>query len=170
MKRTTSGLVSLALAGSGLVAAAAPSYAVCAPEDPIFTISNVVRIDKPTSLVSSAIEGPGSVSYDDNATASTTWGGSTSVSGDISAIVFELEAKVEVNHSKTWSKSQTWRYTLAIAAGKTQRIRMFHRSSRFKVTKKTFNTGLCKWRTAYTETVNVPYSSNADNVWKRENA
>ena len=146
MKRTTSGLISLAMAGSGLVAVAAPSYAVCAPENPIYNVSNVVRIDKPTGLVSNAIQGPGSVSYDDQATASSTWGGSTSVSGDIGAFIFELESKVEINHSKTWSKSQTWRYTLAIAAGKTQRIRMFHRASRFTVTKKIYNTGRANTR------------------------
>ncbi|GHE32801.1 hypothetical protein [Streptomyces capitiformicae] len=46
MRRVTSGVLTLALAGSGMVAAAAPSYAACAPEKPVYNITNIKRIDK----------------------------------------------------------------------------------------------------------------------------
>ncbi|MGW1670002.1 hypothetical protein [Streptomyces sp. NPDC002324] len=169
MRSIASGVVALTLAGSGLVAVAAPSYASCAPQKKIIKISNIKRIDKKTNLVSSAIQGPGDVSYSETTTATSSWGGSAAVEGDLSAIFASLKVKTEINHSKTWSKAKSWRYTLHIAKGKTQRIRMFHRHSELTVTKKTFNTGICKYRTTYKKRIHVPYSGNADNVWKREN-
>lgn len=138
-------------------------------EKPVYKITNIKRIDKKTNLVSSAIQGPGNVTYSETTTATSLWGGSAEVGGEISVIVAKLNSKVSINHSKTWSKSKSWRYTLHIAKGKTQRIRMFHRHSQFKVTKLYFHTGLCKYKTQYTKTIHVPCSGSADNVWKREN-
>jgi len=169
VRRVTSGVLTLALAGSGMVAAAAPSYAACAPEKPVYKITNIKRIDKKTNLVSAAIQGPGTITYEENKTATSSWGGATEIGGEINLIVGKLNSKVSINHTKTWSKSKTWRYSLEIARGKTQRIRMFHRHSKFTVTKKYFHTGLCKYKTQWTKNVHVPYSGSADNVWKREN-
>ncbi|MFF8810001.1 hypothetical protein [Streptomyces omiyaensis] len=45
---------------------------------------------------------------------------------------------------------------------------MYHASKSASVTKKTFHTGQCKWKTAYSgKTVIVPSKANV-NVWKRE--
>lgn len=148
---------------------AAPSYAAYAPQKKIIKISDIRRIDKKTNPASSGIQGPGSVRYSETATATSSWGGSAAVEGDLSAIFASLKVKTEVNHSKTWSKSKFWSYTLYIAEGKTQCIRMFHRHSEFTVTRKTFNTGKCKYRTTYKKRIHVPYSGDTDNVWKREN-
>lgn len=169
MRSLAHGAVVLTLVSGGIAITAQPSFAACAPEKPIFKISNVKVAYRPTNVMSDFIKGPGSISYSKSKAATSTWTGSAGIGGDIGAIIAEANIKIEGSYAKAWTKDTTWTYRLDIASGKTQRIRMFHASKSFSVAKKTFNSGQCKWKTVYSgKNVIVPSKSNV-NVWKREN-
>lgn len=169
MRRIVRGALVLSLASAGTIVVAQPSSAACAPEKPKFTLSGATASYRPTNIVSDFIQGPGRITYSKTKTAEASWSGSVGVGGDIGPIVAKMTASLEGSYTRGWSKASTWSYSLDIARGKTQRIRMYHASKKVKVSKKTFNTGRCTWRTAYSnKTVDVPKRQNV-NVWKREN-
>ncbi|MGW1495763.1 hypothetical protein [Streptomyces sp. NPDC002402] len=169
MRTLAHGAVVLTLISGGAVAAAQPSYAACAPEKPIFNITNIQTTYRPTNIKSDFIKGPGTISYSKADSATSTWTGSAGIGGDIGVIVAKLNLQASGSYAKSWTKTTTWTYTLDIAKGKTQRIRMYHASKSLYVTKKVFNNGRCKWETVYKDKkVIVPSKQNV-NLWKREN-
>jgi hypothetical protein len=169
MRTITRGVLVLTMVSAGTVVAAHPSAAACAPEKPRFTLSNAKNSYRPTNVMSDFIQGPGRINYSKTKTATAGWSGSAGIGADIDLLVVKISNDYEGTYTKSWSDSDTWTYSLDIARGKTQRIRMYHASKKVNVTKKVFNNGQCRWRTAYTnKTVDVPKRQNV-NVWKREN-
>lgn len=172
---TTAALATVAGSLTIIAVSAGTAAAGCQPDSddlkPNYVVSKATTGKIKTGLVSDAIQGPGNVRYHHVTSASTTVQGSAEVKASIGKWIAKAEAKAGVKLTKTWSHKTEWDYTLNIAKGKTQRIRMWHYAKQQTVTKYIWSVPKCaKTQVAWKHTALTPMKGDGQNVWLRENA
>jgi len=169
-RRLWTGIASVALVlPSAVVAGASPSLAACPEYGQVYyKFTNVTTSSRPTSVMSAYIEGPGSISRTVSETATTSASMSATVAAEAGVVFAKASTSIGVGVGKDWSKTSSWSYTLNVAAGTTARVRLYHESRRFTVTKQKVN-AYCGLSTVYTSTVDAPRTSSTSYaVFKRE--
>jgi hypothetical protein len=141
----------------GVSSAAHKVPMTCAPKDPYYSFSSVVVSTRPTNLHSAYITGPGTIVYDNTATATV----GASMTGTVSTEAGVVFAKastslgVGVTASRTWTDGFT--YSLDVPKGQKRRMRLTQESRTFLVTKKAFDEGTCRYTVVYADNkVNAP--------------
>lgn len=152
----------LALSGATAVVTAAPASAMCAEAgQTYYTFSSVSTVWKRTSLSSSYVRGPGSVSL----TKGRTWNVQASMTATVSAEAGVVFAKASTSLGITvgagYSGTQSFTYTLNVPSGQTKRLQQYKASKKFVVTKKRY-TATCSSVVVYSSTVTAPVKSGAD--------
>ncbi|MDO0912010.1 hypothetical protein QQM39_14495 [Streptomyces sp. DT2A-34] len=169
---TVAAFATLASSLIALTAAATPASAACQPPGGAshkYVIGSVSKAKLATNLRSDDVQGPGTATYNQTSTATTTVKAAAEAKADIGKWIAKASAKANVSLTKTWSKKTGWSYSLQIASGKTQHIRMGHWARKYPVTKYTWTPAKCKYADkAWTHTVITPVKSDS-NVWYREN-
>ena len=154
--------VGLVLSGATAVVSATPASAMCAEAgQTYYSFSSVSTVWKRTSLSSSYVKGPGSVSL----TKGRTWNVQASMTATVSAEAGVVFAKASTSLGITvgagYSGTQSFTYTLNVPSGQTKRLQQYKASKRFVVTKKRV-TPTCSTTVVYRSTVTAPIKSTAD--------
>lgn len=118
--------------------------------------------------MSDYLRGPGTITYTSNKTATVNATMSASVTAEAGVVFAKASTTIGVSVGKSWSKSGSWSYAKPVPKGKTARLRMFHETRSFTVTKRVLD-GRCQWQTRYSSKVKAPIKKNL-NVWKLEYA
>ncbi len=154
------------LGGVATIAQAPAANAICADAGTVFySFTSVSGVWKTTSLSSSYITGPGSISL----TKGRTWEVNASMTATVSAeagIVFaKASTSLGITVGASYSGTLQFTYTLDVAAGKTMRMQQYKSARKFTVTKKHLNS-LCQTITDYSSSVTAPVASTADQYFK----
>ena len=158
-------LVTAGLLASGSIVGVAAAPAANAACDDVgkayYTVTSKAWTWKATSLTSSYVRGPGSVSL----TKGRTWTVSASATGTTSAeagVIFaKASASVSVTLGGSYSGTQSFTYTLNVPAGKTQRLQQYKRALKFTIVKKRV-VAPCNFQTVWTKTITAPTASKGD--------
>ncbi|GGZ21708.1 hypothetical protein GCM10010387_13550 [Streptomyces inusitatus] len=172
-RRLSATLATAVLAGS-LTAISTPAQAApvpgCVDAGKVFrTISAKSTKWVPTNIHSDWARPGVNITYAKNKTGSWTLTNTIGAKAELNAVLAKASASYDVALAKTWSKSDTWRYSAKVErkAGKTKgRLMMFHEAKRFAV-KKTLvynKSGRCAVKTVYKKTLTAPVKRNV-NVW-----
>jgi hypothetical protein len=166
MRRLLSLLTALPLAAVLAVAGPATSATAACPEvgNVYYSFSNKSTSRILSNLRSEYLHGPGSINYTKNKTATTNASMTGTVSAEAGVVFAKASASLGVTVGKTWSKGDSWSYTMSVPRGKTARMVMWHESRRFTVTKKRI-VGPCNLVTVYRTRVNAPRKASI-NVWR----
>lgn len=141
---------------------------MCEPESGYTHISNIQTSTRPTNVVSSYVEGPGTISYNRTLSfsASGTLSSSISASGGILALTVSAQAGVAVTLGASYSEGFT--YSLEVPRGTTERVQLEQRSKSFYATRYNWNQGECKYINTASGSGNLPYKTQAG-VFVRQN-
>lgn len=160
-----------ALAVPACVLSATPANAAdaspqsCPPEAPVYSFTSIANSSRPTNLKSAYITGPGTLSYNRTTTATASASMSASVSAEAGTVFAKASATVGATVGASYSKSDSFTYTLQVASGQRRAMQLFQGSKSFIVTKKTFSQGTCQFGTAYSSATNAPRTAQYDE-WK----
>ncbi|GAB3875651.1 hypothetical protein [Terrabacter terrigena] len=169
MKRrfvSSAAALGLALSGATAVVAATPASAACSEVGNVYySFSSVSTVWKRTSLSSSYVKGPGSVTL----TKGRTWNVQASMTATVSAEAGVVFAKASTSLGITvgagYSGTQSFAYTLNVPRGETKRLQQYKAAKRFVVTKKRI-VAPCSTVVVYRSTVTAPVKSTADRYFK----
>jgi hypothetical protein len=171
---TAFALLSTSLVGvavSASPAAAGPVVPQACPAEgpnPWYTFADIHRSSRPTNLYSAYITGPGTISYNEQRSATVSASASASVTAEANVVFAKASTTlgVSVSAGRTWTDG--FNYSLTVASGQRRRMRLFQEARTFVVTKKTWNSGQCRYQTAYqNQAANAPRTTRHDE-WKLE--
>jgi hypothetical protein len=177
VRKIASTLITTAVVAGGIVGGvASPASAACPPDRGTgYRITDKSTVSKPTNLHSEWMYDNlgGNLTYNHTATATVSASGTAGVTAEAGAIFASASVSFSVTVGKTWSKSNSWTYSIPAKnkAGKTKvRMTMFHESKKFKATKFTYYyDGHCKYHESkkWSKWFTAPVKKDA-NVWGLE--
>lgn len=167
MKRIMASAAAVTLLSGGLaVVAAGPASAYCTEVGNVYySFGSPTTVWKATSLKSSYITGPGTITF----TKGRTWTVSASMTATVSAeagVVFaKASTSLGVTVGASYAGTLGWAYALNVGAGKTMAMQQYKSARKFLVTKKTI-VAPCDVKVVYSSTPTAPVASNADSNFK----
>lgn len=159
-------LVSTTVFFSALMApslATAPASAQCDAPNPHYKFTDVSHSKRLSNLRSDYMEGPATITYSRQKTASVNASMTASVEAEAGIVFAKASTSLGVTVGAEWSKSGTWSYEKKVPRGETARLVMWHASRRFLVTKYRLIEG-CEYQRVYRSRVDAPLKSNI-NIW-----
>lgn len=134
----------------------------------IYDFSSYTASSRPTNLYSAYITGPGTLTYNKTSTASVNFTASASVTAEAGVVVAKASSQmgVALTTGKSWTDG--FSYSLSVPAGQTRRMRLYQESRSMLVTKRSWNSGTCKYVSIYSnQFANAPRTARID-IWKLE--
>lgn len=160
---------------SGLltVGTATTASAGCpAPNDKTsyWKITNVSKSYKPTGLYSNWVHpkyAPATITYSKSATSQWTGTVSGTISAEAGVVFAKASTSITVSVAKTWSKTQTWQYSMGVPKDPGHQYQMRQRQETRKFTAKKFiwHPGNCNYYLAKQGTGEMPRTSTTSLVW-----
>lgn len=153
----------IALTAGGLSVAMAPPAAAACPEmgKTFYKIYNGDKVWKKTSLSSSYIKGPGSISLKLGRSWTVSASMTASVTAEAGVVFAKASATLGITVGASYSDTLDKTYTLSVPKGKVRRLQQYKRAYKFGV-KKTRLDSKCIARTVYNTTVTAPIASGAE--------
>jgi hypothetical protein len=167
-RRLSASGMALALAAStaAAVLTATPAQAACTEAgNTYYSFSTASSVWKPTSLSSSYITGPGSVSITQGRTYSVSASMTASVSAEAGVVFAKASTSLGITVGASYSGTQAFTYTLNVDRGQTMRMQQYKSARTFTVHKYKV-VAPCNTQTVYKTSVTAPVASTADKYFK----
>lgn len=157
---------------------ASSASATCAPPsgvDVIYSFRNVAKAYAGTNIMSDWVHpqyGPATITYSKSTTAELNASVTATVGAEGSVIFAKASASIGVTVGGSWSKDQTWSYSLTYPKDPYHlyRLHLYHYSVNFQVMKKYFSPGSCNYVNAWgswQQVTHAPVTGNT-NSWKTD--
>jgi hypothetical protein len=177
-RRATSAVATTALIGVGLVSTATSASANPCTMPPdgeatTWSITNMTTGSAETGLASNWLQGAGSITYSESASASTTATVSASVSAEAGVIFAKASATAGVSLAQQWGATKTWSYTMDTpgAAGTQYQMYQTQETRSFTATQLRYqlqSSGMCGYSPTGTSgtVTGAPVNSESTLVWQ----
>lgn len=142
---------------------ATPAAAQCDAPNTTYKFTDVSYSRRLSNLRSDYMEGPATITYSTQKTASVSASMTATVEAEAGIVFAKASTSIGVTVGAEWSKSGTWSYEKKVPSGETARLVMWHASRKFLVTKKRLVEG-CQYKRVYRSWVDAPVKANV-NIW-----